>query len=145
MCILQCFTSLFCLPFHIIDPIVIQIKQITKHANLVQMDNGKKVSNNTSFFCFLVYELLLCLIRFQIPLSGWTCEAEGCTLGENLWLNLTDGAIRCGRSQFVAEGQMCKGNNHMKQYYDATGYCSVLEFYSCYEYAILQFQAFHWQ
>ncbi|KAL6730239.1 hypothetical protein Aduo_001225 [Ancylostoma duodenale] len=81
-----------------------EIKQVTKHANLVQMDNGKKV-----------------------PVTGWTCEAEGCTLGENLWLNLTDGAIRCGRSQFVAEGQMCKGNNHMKQYYDATGFPLVVK------------------
>ncbi|VDO20429.1 unnamed protein product, partial [Haemonchus placei] len=78
-----------------------EIKQITKHANLEQLSNGK-----------------------IIPMSGWTCEADGCTMNENLWLNLTDGAIRCGRSQFVAEGQMCKGNNHMKQYYDATGYLS---------------------
>ncbi|KJH51075.1 UBA/TS-N domain protein [Dictyocaulus viviparus] len=46
---------------------------------------------------------------------------------ENLWLNLTDGAIRCGRSQFVADGQMCKGNNHMKQYYDATGFPLVVK------------------
>ncbi|KHJ97456.1 UBA/TS-N domain protein [Oesophagostomum dentatum] len=81
-----------------------EIKQVTKHANLVQVDNGKK-----------------------IPLSGWQCEADGCTLTENLWLNLTDGAIRCGRSQFVAEGQMCKGNNHMKQYYDATGFPLVVK------------------
>ncbi|KAK6012381.1 UBA/TS-N domain protein, partial [Ostertagia ostertagi] len=81
-----------------------EIKQITKHSNLEQLSNGK-----------------------VIPMSGWTCEADGCTMNENLWLNLTDGAIRCGRSQFVAEGQMCKGNNHMKQYYDATGYPLVVK------------------
>ncbi|KAK6728645.1 hypothetical protein RB195_005968 [Necator americanus] len=81
-----------------------EIKQVTKHANLVQVENRKK-----------------------IPLTGWKCEAEGCSLSENLWLNLTDGAIRCGRSQFVAEGQMCKGNNHMKQYYDATGFPLVVK------------------
>ncbi|KAK6059889.1 hypothetical protein COOONC_02457 [Cooperia oncophora] len=81
-----------------------ELKQITKHANLDQLSNGK-----------------------IIPMSGWTCEADGCTMNENLWLNLTDGAIRCGRSQFVAEGQMCKGNNHMKQYYDATGYPLVVK------------------
>ncbi|CAJ0592736.1 unnamed protein product [Cylicocyclus nassatus] len=81
-----------------------EIKQITKHANLVQVDNGK-----------------------MIPISGWVCEAENCGLNENLWLNLTDGAIRCGRSQFVGEGQMCKGNNHMKQYFDATGFPLVVK------------------
>ncbi|VDM57326.1 unnamed protein product [Angiostrongylus costaricensis] len=63
----------------------------------------------------------------EIPASGWACEAEGCSLTENLWLNLTDGAIRCGRSQFVADGQICKGNNHMKQYYDATGFPLVVK------------------
>ncbi|VDN23752.1 unnamed protein product [Cylicostephanus goldi] len=62
-----------------------------------------------------------------IPTSGWVCEAENCGLNENLWLNLTDGAIRCGRSQFVGEGQMCKGNNHMKQYFDATGFPLVVK------------------
>ncbi|VDO87440.1 unnamed protein product [Heligmosomoides polygyrus] len=81
-----------------------EIKQVTKHANLEQLPNGK-----------------------IIPPSGWVCEAEGCNMNENLWLNLTDGAIRCGRSQFVAEGQMCKGNNHMKQYYDTTGYPLVVK------------------
>ncbi|VDL73570.1 unnamed protein product [Nippostrongylus brasiliensis] len=81
-----------------------EVKQITKHANLEQLPNGK-----------------------IIPPSGWACEAEGCNLNENLWLNLTDGAVRCGRSQFVAEGQICKGNNHMKQYYDATGFPLVVK------------------
>uniref|UniRef100_A0A0K0CZ92 Ubiquitin carboxyl-terminal hydrolase n=1 Tax=Angiostrongylus cantonensis TaxID=6313 RepID=A0A0K0CZ92_ANGCA len=81
-----------------------EIKQVTKHANLVQMPSKK-----------------------MIPASGWACEAEGCSLTENLWLNLTDGAIRCGRSQFVADGQICKGNNHMKQYYDATGFPLVVK------------------
>lgn len=81
-----------------------EIRQVTKHANLLQVSNRK-----------------------IIPPSGWTCEAEGCNLSENLWMNLTDGAIRCGRSQFLAEGQMCKGNNHMKQYYDATGFPLVVK------------------
>ena len=30
-----------------------------------------------------------------IPPSGWKCEE--CDLRENLWLNLTDGRILCGR------------------------------------------------
>ncbi|CAJ0572399.1 unnamed protein product, partial [Mesorhabditis spiculigera] len=62
-----------------------------------------------------------------IPYSNWMCEEPGCGLMENLWLNLTDGAIRCGRAQFISEGEKSKGNNHMKQYYDATGYSLVVK------------------
>ena len=32
-----------------------------------------------------------------IPYEGWVCEEEGCTQNENLWMNLSDGAILCGR------------------------------------------------
>lgn len=53
-----------------------------------------------------------------MPRSGWKCQAEGCELTENLWLNLTDGAIKCGRSQYIQEGVLSKGNNHMRQHYD---------------------------
>jgi len=43
----------------------------------------------------------------SIPPSGWKCQTEGCTLDSNLWLNLTDGAILCGRKFFDGSG----GNN----------------------------------
>lgn len=81
-----------------------EIKLITKHANLVQQDNG-----------------------LRLPLSGWKCEEEGCGLEENLWINLTDGAIRCGRSQFVSEGKKTNGNGHMQEYYADTGYPLVVK------------------
>ncbi|CAJ0956733.1 unnamed protein product, partial [Mesorhabditis belari] len=81
-----------------------EMKQETKHANMKPIENGKIV-----------------------PYSGWACEEAGCGLTENLWLNLIDGAIRCGRSQFISEGQKSKGNNHMKQYYDATGFPLVVK------------------
>lgn len=80
------------------------IKLITKHANLAQLDNGKRLA-----------------------LSGWQCEEDGCELGENLWLNLTDGAVRCGRSQFVAEGKKTEGNGHMQDYYAASGFPLVVK------------------
>ena len=32
-----------------------------------------------------------------IPYEGWECEMEGCKINESLWLNLSDGAIMCGR------------------------------------------------
>ncbi|KAF1770163.1 hypothetical protein GCK72_001981 [Caenorhabditis remanei] len=80
------------------------IKLITKHSNLVQHDNDKRLA-----------------------LSGWHCEVENCGLDENLWINLTDGAIRCGRSQYVADGQKTNGNGHMQDYYAATGYPLVVK------------------
>lgn len=57
---------------------------ISKYAtDLKQLDNGKK-----------------------IPPSGWKCEE--CDLTNNLWLNLTDGSILCGRRFFDGSG----GNDH---------------------------------
>ncbi|XP_022900127.2 ubiquitin carboxyl-terminal hydrolase 5 [Onthophagus taurus] len=67
---------------------------VTKHANsLVQLENGKK-----------------------IPPSGWKCEK--CDKTENLWLNLTDGTILCGRKFFDGSG----GNNHAVEHYQETKY-----------------------
>lgn len=51
-----------------------------------------------------------------IPSSGWKCER--CDLTENLWLNLTDGAILCGRRNFDGSG----GNNHAVEHFNKTGY-----------------------
>lgn len=47
----------------------------------------------------------------KIPDSGWKCEK--CDLKENLWLNLTDGSILCGRRFFDGSG----GNNHALEHY----------------------------
>ncbi|XP_039297114.1 ubiquitin carboxyl-terminal hydrolase 5 [Nilaparvata lugens] len=67
---------------------------VTKHANnLLQLDNDKK-----------------------IPPSGWKCEK--CDLDNNLWLNLTDGTILCGRKFFDGSG----GNNHASEHYKEAGY-----------------------
>jgi len=62
---------------------------------LKQVDNGKK-----------------------IPPSGWKCEMEGCTKTENLWMNLTDGTILCGRRQPDGSG----GNGHALMYFEKTGF-----------------------
>ncbi|XP_076451842.1 ubiquitin carboxyl-terminal hydrolase 5-like [Babylonia areolata] len=67
---------------------------VSKHAeSLVQIDNGKR-----------------------IPPQGWKCER--CDLTTNLWLNLTDGTILCGRRFFDGSG----GNNHAVDYYQETKY-----------------------
>jgi ubiquitin carboxyl-terminal hydrolase 5/13 len=61
-------------------------------ANLLQLDNGKK-----------------------IPPCGWKCEQ--CDLTQNLWLNLTDGSILCGRRFYDGSG----GNDHALEHYRLTG------------------------
>lgn len=74
-------------------------RDITKHAStLVQLDNGIK-----------------------IPPKDWQCQV--CGLKENLWLNLTDGAIHCGRKYFNGLG----GNNHAVEYYEQTKYPLVVK------------------
>ncbi|KAG7204041.1 hypothetical protein KM043_001900 [Ampulex compressa] len=71
-----------------------EIKAVSKHAlNLKQLDNGKK-----------------------IPPNGWKCEK--CDLTQNLWLNLTDGTILCGRKFYNGTG----GNDHAVEHYRSTGY-----------------------
>lgn len=50
----------------------------------------------------------------KIPPSGWKCER--CDLKQNLWLNLTDGSILCGRKFFDGSG----GNNHAIEHYQKT-------------------------
>lgn len=51
-----------------------------------------------------------------IPPSGWKCAK--CDKTENLWLNLTDGMILCGRRNWDGSG----GNNHAVEHYKETGY-----------------------
>ncbi|KAH8365465.1 hypothetical protein KR093_001053 [Drosophila rubida] len=71
-----------------------EVRQASKYAeNLQQLDNGKK-----------------------IPPAGWQCEK--CDLTNNLWLNLTDGSILCGRKFFDGSG----GNDHAVEHYRQTSY-----------------------
>lgn len=71
-----------------------ETRQVSQYANnLQQLDNGKKI----------------------LP-SGWQCEK--CDLTNNLWLNLTDGSILCGRRFFDGSG----GNDHAVQHFNECGY-----------------------
>jgi len=68
-----------------------EVLMVSKHAdNLVQMENPPAIQP-----------------------SGWKCE--DCDLTENLWLNLTDGRILCGRRNFDGSG----GNNHGVDHFKA--------------------------
>ena len=51
-----------------------------------------------------------------VPPSGWKCAK--CDKKENLWLNLTDGMILCGRKNWDGTG----GNNHAVEHYKETSY-----------------------
>lgn len=69
-------------------------KQVSPYAtNLLQIDSG-----------------------VAIPPSGWKCAK--CDKTQNLWLNLTDGMILCGRRNWDGTG----GNNHAVEHYKETGY-----------------------
>uniref|UniRef100_A0A673BLR4 Ubiquitin carboxyl-terminal hydrolase n=1 Tax=Sphaeramia orbicularis TaxID=375764 RepID=A0A673BLR4_9TELE len=71
-----------------------EVRQESRHAaDLKQLDNGLK-----------------------IPPSGWRCEV--CDLQENLWMNLTDGKVLCGRRYFDGSG----GNNHALLHFQETAY-----------------------
>lgn len=52
----------------------------------------------------------------KIPPKGWKCT--NCDKRDNLWLNLTDGTILCGRRNYDGSG----GNNHAVEYYEKTKY-----------------------
>lgn len=52
----------------------------------------------------------------KLPPSGWKCT--NCDLTTNLWANLTDGTILCGRKHFDGSG----GNDHALEHYRKTGY-----------------------
>lgn len=72
-------------------------RPLSKHADtLVQLQNGKRV-----------------------PPSGWQCEAAGgCDQKEGLWLNLSDGALLCGRRNWDGSG----GRGHGLEYYQRSGF-----------------------
>lgn len=57
------------------------------------------------------------------PPSEWKCEK--CDLRENLWLNLTDGSILCGRKFFDGSG----GNNHAVELYEENKQCAAMGAY----------------
>ena len=74
--------------------------RVSKFAeNLEQLNNGVKIPPNP---------------------KCWKCEY--CDLTTNLWLNLTDGKILCGRKYFDGSG----GNNHAVEHYKKTGKNSIL-------------------
>ncbi|XP_076135192.1 ubiquitin carboxyl-terminal hydrolase 13 isoform X1 [Alosa pseudoharengus] len=52
----------------------------------------------------------------RIPPSGWKCSK--CEMRENLWMNLTDGSVLCGKWFFDGSG----GNGHALDHYRETNF-----------------------
>ena len=63
--------------------------------------------------------LIQLLTITKIHPSGWKCFK--CDLTSNLWLNLTDGSILCGRRHYDGTG----GNDHALEHYKLTKYFSL--------------------
>ncbi|KAI1301360.1 Ubiquitin carboxyl-terminal hydrolase 5 [Halotydeus destructor] len=69
-------------------------RKVSKHAeNLIQLEPAPK-----------------------IPPTNWRCDK--CDKTENLWLNLSDGSILCGRKYFDGTG----GNNHAVEHHEKVRY-----------------------
>ena len=49
--------------------------------------------------------------------ESWHCEHPGCPFADNLWINLSDGVVMCGRPNFVG-----LGNGHALMHYERTGF-----------------------
>jgi len=73
-----------------------EIRESKYARNLVQLDNG-----------------------VRIPSSGWKCQM--CDITTNLWINLTDGFIGCGRKQPDLSG-FIGGNEHSLHHFMETSF-----------------------
>eukprot|EP01125_Pyxidicula_operculata_P012178 TRINITY_DN3996_c0_g1_i1.p1 TRINITY_DN3996_c0_g1~~TRINITY_DN3996_c0_g1_i1.p1 ORF type:complete len:804 (-),score=233.06 TRINITY_DN3996_c0_g1_i1:27-2411(-) len=76
------------------------LKESKYARELVQLENGKK-----------------------LPLEGWRCDDCGGDASTNLWLNLTDGHIGCGRKNWDGSG----GEGHALAHYDKTRFPLVVK------------------
>lgn len=86
------------------------------------------MSLNLMFFLFIRYADIQQLNNGKkIAPSGWKCDYVNCDKVNNLWLNLTDGSIYCGRKFFDGSG----GNGHATLHYEETSmiliYCFNFE------------------
>lgn len=113
-----------------------EVRQESKYAaELKQLDNGVKIPPRYTHVQMLLTHLIWTaaklweydprgsysnwLFAFRcsyLSFSGWKCEV--CDLQENIWMNLTDGKVLCGRRYFDGSG----GNNHALLHYQQTGY-----------------------
>lgn len=78
-----------------------------------QVESWVADKKKVSIFAINLYQINAGTI---IPSSGWKCCK--CDKVDNLWLNLTDGMILCGRKNWDGSG----GNDHAVEHYNLTKY-----------------------
>lgn len=69
------------------------------------------------------YAKELLQLNNNVKISRGNLKCEHCDLKENLWLNLTDGSVLCGREVYGGGG----GNGHALAHYKKTGYPLVVK------------------
>uniref|UniRef100_A0AAX7TZK3 Ubiquitin carboxyl-terminal hydrolase n=1 Tax=Astatotilapia calliptera TaxID=8154 RepID=A0AAX7TZK3_ASTCA len=105
----------------------VEQEQYEEDVKVVILPDRQEVTSEdlaTIMLSFKLYKGLLslyqkvCLLEAfsSVCRSGWRCEV--CDLQENIWMNLTDGKVLCGRRYFDGSG----GNNHALLHYQETGY-----------------------
>jgi len=95
------------------------------HCNSAEKAEAVKAwVNDTSVFSSQYSENL---IQFEptrnLGSGNWTCDVCGGGATTNLWLNLTDGHIGCGRRNFDGSG----GQGHALEHYKKNGYPLVVK------------------
>ncbi|KAI1717809.1 ubiquitin carboxyl-terminal hydrolase domain-containing protein [Ditylenchus destructor] len=71
----------------------------------------------------LVNNLIQLDVQKSIPEGGWVCEQEGCDIRQNLWLNLSDAVVMCGR---LSHGSKYEGRAHAEAHSRETGFPLVV-------------------
>eukprot|EP01100_Stratorugosa_tubuloviscum_P005220 TRINITY_DN2361_c0_g2_i1.p1 TRINITY_DN2361_c0_g2~~TRINITY_DN2361_c0_g2_i1.p1 ORF type:complete len:865 (-),score=470.14 TRINITY_DN2361_c0_g2_i1:50-2644(-) len=89
------------------------IIQATSHIKIQEVQSWQDGGPSQSL---IASELKQLDNQIKIPRYGWRCCQ--CDKTENLWLNLTDGSINCGRRNWDGTG----GNGHAQLHYEKTGY-----------------------
>ena len=93
---------------------------VLEHTNNPNLFASLSALSRCAFFILLCYRHAENLKQLdngvKIPPCGWKCSQ--CDLKDNLWMNLTDGTILCGRKYFDGSG----GNNHALEHYKKTGF-----------------------
>jgi ubiquitin carboxyl-terminal hydrolase 5/13 len=93
----------------IIDGILTQIDVKTEQSSLAWQDEAKE----SKYAKNLVQIQSNPPIRISPNSKDWKCQGDHCDKVENLWMNLSDGYIGCGRKNFDGSG----GNNHALQHF----------------------------
>uniref|UniRef100_A0A915ELF2 DNA helicase n=1 Tax=Ditylenchus dipsaci TaxID=166011 RepID=A0A915ELF2_9BILA len=117
------------------------IKKIIEHKSVHIQENaaqGLEWDGTEVFESETVKNLVQLDVQKSTPTDGWMCETEGCQIKQNLWLNLSDGFVGCGRQ---SHGSKYDGKGHAEAHARESGFSLVVrvatienEVGECFEY-----------